>query len=89
MASPVGHPKDAAESAGAARSALRTREATTLPTLTILASSTLGVPPLYLATLASGAMRLPFGTFLAATFVGSVLRYAVLSVATVLARGPA
>jgi membrane protein YqaA with SNARE-associated domain len=59
------------------------------PTLTILASSTLGVPPLYLATLASGAMRLPFGTFLAATFVGSVLRYAVLSVATVLARGPA
>lgn len=59
------------------------------PRLTILASSTVGVPPFYLVTLASGTMAVPFGAFLAAAFVGSMIRYAVLSLATVLMRGAA
>jgi membrane protein YqaA with SNARE-associated domain len=57
------------------------------PALTILASSTVGVPPFYLVTLASGTVAVPFGAFLAAAFVGSFIRYAVLSLATVLMRG--
>lgn len=58
-------------------------------TLTVLASSTLGVPPFYLVTLACGTLAVPFGAFLAAAFVGSVIRYAVLSLATVLVWGAA
>lgn len=58
-------------------------------TLTVLASSTLGVPPFYLVTLACGTVAVPFGAFLAAAFVGSVIRYAVLSLATVLMWGAA
>jgi membrane protein YqaA with SNARE-associated domain len=58
-------------------------------TLTVLASSTLGVPPFYLVTLACGTVAVPFGAFLATAFVGSVVRYAVLSLATVLVRGAA
>lgn len=59
------------------------------PTLTILASSTLGVPPFYLVTLASGTVAVPFGAFLAAGFGGSVIRYAVVALATLLVRGAA
>ena len=59
------------------------------PTLTVLASSTVGVPPFYLVTLACGTVAVPFGAFLAAAFVGSVIRYAVLSLATVLVWGAA
>jgi membrane protein YqaA with SNARE-associated domain len=59
------------------------------PTLTVLASSTVGVPPFYLVTVACGTVAVPFGAFLAAAFVGSVIRYAVLSLATVLVRGAA
>jgi membrane protein YqaA with SNARE-associated domain len=56
-------------------------------TLTVLASSTTGVPPLYLATLAWGAMAAPLGRFLVAAFAGTVVRYALLSLVAVLARG--
>jgi membrane protein YqaA with SNARE-associated domain len=58
-------------------------------TLTVLASSTVGVPPLYLVTLACGTAAVPFGAFLSAAFVGTVVRYAVLSLAMVLVRGAA
>jgi membrane protein YqaA with SNARE-associated domain len=57
--------------------------------LTVLASSTLGIPPFYLVTLACGTVSVPFGAFLAAAFLGSVVRYAVLSLATLLVRGAA
>jgi membrane protein YqaA with SNARE-associated domain len=57
--------------------------------LTVLASSTCGVPPLYLVTLACGTVAVPPGTFLAAAFLGTVVRYTVLSVATVLLRAGA
>jgi membrane protein YqaA with SNARE-associated domain len=53
-------------------------------TLTVFASSTVGVPPLYLVTLACGAAATPAGAFLGATFLGTAVRYAVLSAATVL-----
>lgn len=59
------------------------------PTLTVLASSTVGVPPFYLVTLACGTAAVPFVAFLAAAFVGSLTRYAALSLATVLMRGAA
>lgn len=59
------------------------------PTLTILVSSTLGVPPFYLVTLASGTVAVPFGAFLAAALGGSVIRYAVISLVTLVVRGPA
>ncbi len=58
-------------------------------TLTVLASSTVGVPPFYLVTLACGTVAVPFGPFLAAALAGTVARYAVLSLATVLVRGAA
>jgi membrane protein YqaA with SNARE-associated domain len=54
--------------------------------LTVLSSSTVGVPPLYLVTLACGSVAVPPGVFLAAAFLGTVVRYAVISVATVLLR---
>jgi membrane protein YqaA with SNARE-associated domain len=58
-------------------------------TLTVLASSTVGVPPLYLVTLACGTVAVPPGAFLGAAFFGTVVRYAVLSVATALLRASA
>jgi membrane protein YqaA with SNARE-associated domain len=58
-------------------------------TLTVLASSTVGVPPLYLVSLACGTVAVPPGAFLGAAFFGTVVRYAVLSVATVLLRANA
>jgi membrane protein YqaA with SNARE-associated domain len=58
-------------------------------TLTVLTSSTVGVPPFYLVTLACGTAAVPFGRFLAAALVGTAVRYAVLSLATVLVRGAA
>jgi membrane protein YqaA with SNARE-associated domain len=58
-------------------------------TLTVLASSTVGVPPLYLVTLACGTVAAPAGAFLGAAFLGTAVRYAVLSVATVLLRAGA
>jgi len=58
-------------------------------TLTVLASSTVGVPPFYLVSLACGTLSAPFGAFLSAAFIGAVLRYAVVSLATVLVRGSA
>jgi membrane protein YqaA with SNARE-associated domain len=57
------------------------------PTLTVLASSTLGVPPFYLVALACGTLAVPFGAFLSAAFVGAAVRYAVVSLAAVLVRG--
>lgn len=56
---------------------------------TLFASSTLGVPPFYLVTLASGTVAVPFGAFLAAGFGGSVIRYAVVAITTLLVRGAA
>lgn len=58
-------------------------------TLTVLASSTAGVPPLYVVSLACGTLAAPFGPFLTAAFVGALVRYAVVSLATVLVRGGA
>lgn len=55
-------------------------------TLTVLASSTVGVPPFYLVSLACGTLSAPFGAFLSTAFLGAVLRYAVVSLATVLVR---
>ncbi len=57
------------------------------PTFTVLASSTLGVPPFYLVALACGTLAVPFGAFLSAAFVGAAVRYAVVSLAAVLVRG--
>ena len=57
--------------------------------LTVLASSTVGVPPFYLVTLACGTVAVPPGAFLAAAFLGTAVRYAVLSAATVLLRAGA
>ena len=57
--------------------------------LTVLASSAFGFPPFYLVTLACGTVALPFRAFLAPALAGSVVRYAVLSLATVLVRGAA
>jgi membrane protein YqaA with SNARE-associated domain len=57
--------------------------------LTVLSSSTVGVPPLYLMTLACGTVAVPPGAFLAAAFVGTVVRYAVIALATVLLRAGA
>lgn len=57
--------------------------------LTVLSSSTVGVPPLYLVTLACGTVAVPPGAFLAAAFLGTVVRYAVISLATVLLRAGA
>jgi membrane protein YqaA with SNARE-associated domain len=57
--------------------------------LTVLFSSTVGVPPLYLVTLACGAVAVPPSTFLAAAFLGTVVRYTVISGATVLLRAGA
>jgi membrane protein YqaA with SNARE-associated domain len=48
-----------------------------------------GVPPFYLVTLACGTVAVPFGPFLTAALVGTAVRYAVLSLATVLVRGAA
>jgi membrane protein YqaA with SNARE-associated domain len=59
------------------------------PTLTVMASSAVGVPPLFLVTLACGTAAVPFGAFLAAAFLGSVTRYAVLTLLTVLVWGAA
>jgi membrane protein YqaA with SNARE-associated domain len=58
-------------------------------TLTVLASSTVGVPPFYLVTLACGTVAAPPGAFLGAAFVGTAVRYGVLSAATVLLRAGA
>jgi len=57
--------------------------------LTVLVSSTLGVPPFYLVSLGCGAVALSFRVFLAAALTGALARYAVLSLATVLVRGGA
>jgi len=57
------------------------------PTLTVLASSTLGVPPFYLVALACGTLAVPFGAFLSAAFVGAAVRHAVVSLAAILVRG--
>lgn len=59
------------------------------PTLTVIASSALGVPPFYLVTLACGTVAVPLGGFLAAAFVGSIARYALLSLVTLLVWGAA
>jgi membrane protein YqaA with SNARE-associated domain len=58
-------------------------------TVIVLASSTVGVPPFYLVSLACGTLAAPFGAFLSAALVGALLRYAVVSLATVLVRGGA
>ena len=56
------------------------------PLLTVLASSTIGVPPFYLVALACGTVAVPFRVFLSTAFAGMVVRYAVLAVATALVR---
>jgi len=56
-------------------------------TVTVLASSALGVPPFYLVALACGAAAAPLGAFVAAAFAGMVLRYGVLAGAVALAWG--
>lgn len=58
-------------------------------TAMVLASATVGFPPFYLVTLACGTVAVPLGRFLAAALVGTAVRYAVLSLATVLVRGAA
>jgi membrane protein YqaA with SNARE-associated domain len=58
-------------------------------TVTVLTSSTVGVPPFYLVTLACGTVAAPFASFLTAALVGTAVRYALLSLATVLVRGAA
>ncbi len=58
-------------------------------TLTVIASSAVGVPPLYLVTLACGMVAVPPRAFLGAALLGATVRYAVLSVATVLLRASA
>ena len=72
-------------SSGSRRSLTRRRSLR----LTVLASSTVGVPPFYLVTLACGTVAVPPGAFLAAAFLGTAVRYAVLSAATVLLRAGA
>ncbi|HSD29036.1 MAG TPA: hypothetical protein VLL75_17180 [Vicinamibacteria bacterium] len=58
-------------------------------TRTVLTSSTVGVPPFYLVALACGTVAVPFGPFLTAALAGTAVRYAVLSLAMILARGAA
>jgi membrane protein YqaA with SNARE-associated domain len=57
------------------------------PSGLVLASSTLGVPPFYVVTLACGTLAVPFDRFLAAALAGSLIRYAAFALATELARG--
>lgn len=45
---------------------------------TVLASSSLSIPPFYLVALACGTLAIPFESFLAAGFAGMLARYAVL-----------
>lgn len=55
--------------------------------LTVLGSSTLGVPPFYLVALACGAAAAPLAVFVLAGFTGMLLRYAALAGAVLLAGG--
>jgi membrane protein YqaA with SNARE-associated domain len=45
----------------------------------MLVSATFGMPPFYLATLASGVLRIAFGTFLAAALLGRLLHFGVIA----------
>ena len=45
----------------------------------MLLSSTVGLPPLYIITLAAGALHVAFGRFLAVGTVGRLLHFAVLA----------
>jgi membrane protein YqaA with SNARE-associated domain len=47
----------------------------------ILASATFGFPPFYLTTLVAGALRIGFGTFLAAGFLGRLLHFGAIAMA--------
>jgi membrane protein YqaA with SNARE-associated domain len=46
----------------------------------VFVSPTLGLPPLYLSTLAAGTAGMPFGSFIVAAAVGRVLRFGSLVV---------
>jgi membrane protein YqaA with SNARE-associated domain len=46
--------------------------------LFLFASATIGFPPFYLTSVASGAMRVPFGRFLAIGFAGRLIRFSAL-----------
>jgi len=55
--------------------------------LTLLASSSVGLPPFFLTTVAAGALRVPFAVFAATGLVGTVLRYSVLAYGATLLTG--
>lgn len=63
----------------------RSRTATSLA---LLASSSLGLPPFYLTTLAAGVLRVPLAVFAAAGLAGTLLRYTAFALgATLVASG--
>jgi membrane protein YqaA with SNARE-associated domain len=53
--------------------------------LTLLASSTAGLPPFYLTTLAAGALRVPLVIYGTMGFAGTAIRYGVLATGAALA----
>jgi membrane protein YqaA with SNARE-associated domain len=55
--------------------------------LTVLASSSVGVPPFYVTALACGTLAAPAGPFLSAAFAGALLRYAFVCLAALLVKG--
>jgi membrane protein YqaA with SNARE-associated domain len=81
---PRGLPRGAQSRIGRLSARVAARRA---PALTVLASSSLGIPPFYLTALACGAVAVPPAAFLAAAFAGGLLRYAVVSLAALVVKG--
>lgn len=49
--------------------------------LTVLASALFSIPPFFIATIACGAMRIPYPLYLGVGFAGNVVRYGVVTLA--------